>query len=293
MGDDITILSAYLAELGIAGQHITDANIRSKITAAIAVGNTSITISDMGSYYTGFTSLTNIDNLIKLTQLGLLDIHGQTIANTFTADNLSVLDNTFVNKLNIYLQNNGICVKRDDEPSTTLKNLVVDYVNLPPTLSSTDQVIRIMSTTGSVANTYCKDTVKNRTHDFHVTGLEACSAGKCGGSGGGDCITSVSISGTSLVIQTGGCDTTTTLNNPVSDPQISYTKCTNCGNSKTLLRNEVDEVVDDSSALYNRDSNNEVCNHCLVSIGDEKHCNRFLDKEDCNYLGDSYAWVGA
>ena len=110
------------------------------------------------------------------------------------------------------------------------------------------------------------------------------------------CIESVSISGTSLVITTtsDGCTQSTSLNTPVSDStDVSYTKCTNCGNSKTLLRNEVDEVVDDSSALYNRDSNNEVCNHCLVSIGDEKMCNRFLDKEDCNYLGDSYAWVGA
>ena len=40
-------------------------------------------------------------------------------------------------------------------------------------------------------------------------------------------------------------------------------------------------------------NNQYVWNHCLVSIGDEKHCNRFLEKEECNYLGDSYNWVGA
>tara|TARA_B110000971_G_scaffold212409_1_gene241847 strand:+ start:679 stop:1548 length:870 start_codon:yes stop_codon:yes gene_type:complete len=289
MGDDITHLSAYLTDLGITGTSITEPTIRDLISNDIS-GNNRIIIST-NIDLRGLKSLNKIDNLLLLTQLGLLDINSQTITSTFTADNLLALDNKSLT--HISLLHNNICVKKEDEPLAPLNKVIVDYVNLNPSLSNNDKIIRLASIGDSVENTICSGVVNNK--HFHATGLDPCDPTKCSSGGGGDCITSVSISGTSLVIQTGPCGgTSTILNTPVSDStDVSYTKCTNCGNSKTLLRNEVDEVVDDSSALYNRDSNNEVCNHCLVSIGDEKHCNRFLDKEDCNYLGDSYAWVGA
>jgi len=81
---------------------------------------------------------------------------------------------------------------------------------------------------------------------------------------------------------------------PVSEIESDYYSndgsCPNC--NKNLLRNDIDDKNDNEISYDNKDSNNEICEHCLVTIGDEKHCNKFLDKEDCDYLGDSYSWKG-
>jgi hypothetical protein len=251
-------------------------------------------------------NLTSLSNLKVLQSLATFNVHSVTgLTENFALSNLTdiAINNTNLTTINLY--GNSICIKDsiDKLNNLTLGKLNVSYVasghlSVSDTLTHANTMLMAGVTIDDSANPnkMCGDPKSVTNTNIHVDGLNTpCSSG-CSSppTPTNLCITSVSISGTSLVIQTGGCDTTTILNTPVSDStDVSYTKCNNCGNIKTLLRNEVDEVVDDSSALYNRDSNNEVCNHCLVSIGDEKHCNRFLDKEDCNYLGDSYAWVGA
>ena len=79
---------------------------------------------------------------------------------------------------------------------------------------------------------------------------------------------------------------------PQARPQARTQSCPTC--NKNLLKNNIPKVNNNNSNIRydNKDSSAEVCNHCLVTIGDEKHCNKFLDKEDCDYLGDSYSWQG-
>jgi len=305
---EITALNNFLDSLGITQTSkikmaLTDSNFTSgeplKLTNLTDYTHLT-TISDLNvmvPYLTELISLTSL--VIHESDITKRETGKNDSVQAFTKDHLTELDAmTLLADINIYKQE--LCIAADH--LTHLNRLKLNYAQPHPSIFSSEQgtlqfcagaILSTAAGTDHNTNAICSDVDTSNVPQGITLPTGSCTSG-CSG-GGGDCITSVSISGTSLVIQTGPCGgTPTTLNTPVSDStDVSYTKCTNCGNSKTLLRNEVDEVVDDSSALYNRDSNNEVCNHCLVSIGDEKHCNRFLDKEDCNYLGDSYAWVGA
>lgn len=312
---EITALNNFLNSLGITQNDKTKMNL----TDSNFTSGSPITLNNLTDY-THLTTISDLNDMVphltELKSLTILDIHGSGITagttnkktdssadsvHAFSADNLSNLDSISVNtKLSITIYDQNVCIKNTD--LIALKNMILDYHNPGSNVLSSEQNTAVFCSAilssyvaGVTHNTngVCKDVDTNKVPQGITLPPGSCTS--CGDTPTNLCIESVSISDSKLVITTtsDGCTQSTTLNNPVSDPQISYTKCTNCGNSKTLLRNEVDEVVDDSSALYNRDSNNEVCNHCLVSIGDEKHCNRFLDKEDCNYLGDSYAWVGA
>lgn len=301
MSGDIQVLSDYLMnDLKIQGNAITSTAIQAKITedsgSSNPTGKVTIPI-DVGQYV---TTIDKVENLTKLKNLSTLEIYDlPKLTDTFTTNSLSTLDgDTSINLKNIYLDKNNICIAPHNY--FNLKNINIDYVhsNHKAPLHQTLSRLSNQADPGAdpKANTVCPKVDKTNPK-FVVIGLDPCTDQDiCGGSGGTQCIQSVEIKNSNLVITTGSCSPTSssTLNTPVSEsPEISYSSCTSCGNNKTLLRNKVDEVKDDSSLLYNRDSNNEVCNHCLVSIGDEKHCNRFLEKEECNYLGDSYNWVGA
>ena len=312
-GTDVTNLVAYLSDLGLT-TNITAESINTSIAADAALSTPTKSVSLTPTMPSNIDFSKGYSNLTLLKNLGSIAVTNHAQDSTaaaiklFNVNDINNIDNDMSLSLkNISISNRNVCIKKSDLPLADLTNLTLDYHNLGTGLLTDSSKLgpictglfeSLVNDSTATYNTICeaayaqiKDFLKvhTPTYDDHP-----CPSTECNTDPTTLCIESVSISGTSLVIQTGDCGgTSTTLNNPVSDPQISYTKCTNCGNSKTLLRNEVDEVVDDSSALYNRDSNNEVCNHCLVSIGDEKMCNRFLDKEDCNYLGDSYAWVGA
>ena len=294
MSADLTNLVAFLSDLNITT--ISEKNISDLINANKTT-HLQVTLPIDGGK---IETIDKVENLIKLKNLSRLEIHDLTnLTDTFTKNSLSTLDNdTSINLKNIYLDNNNICI--GPKNYLKLENIKIDYVN-PYSKAPLHQTLSRLSnqadpTTNPKANTVCK-TVDTKDKHFVVDDLDPCNNDNiCSGGGGTQCIQSVEIKESKLVITTGNCTPTSssTLNTPVSEsPEISYSSCTSCGNNKTLLRNKVDEVKDDSSLLYNRDSNNEVCNHCLVSIGDEKHCNRFLEKEECNYLGDSYNWVGA
>ena len=313
---EITALNNFLSSLGITQKDKS----KMKLTDDDFTGGSPLKLTNLTGYIHNTTIAdlnAMVPDLLTLTSLKTLEIHGSGITTgsknpesdssadsviAFNTDNLSKLDIiSTTTKLGITIYDQEVCIKKTD--LTALNNMTLDYHNPGSNVLSSEQNTAVFCSAmlssyvaGVTHNTngVCKDV--DTTNVPQGITLPPGSCTSCGDTPSTNlCIKSVSISDSKLVITTtsDGCTQSTTLNNPVSDPQISYTKCTNCGNSKTLLRNEVDEVVDDSSALYNRDSNNEVCNHCLVSIGDEKMCNRFLDKEDCNYLGDSYAWVGA
>ena len=312
MSGDIQVLSDYLNAIGITG--VTTAKIQAAITSdenlKTPTGEGKITISSSNypshiDFSQGITHLTSLGNLKKLSALNPDHKPEFVVKNLFKADDLTKID-THATLTDIHISNMSACIKQSDLPNG-LTYLKLEYNNVSKNVLTDSSELASVCTgmfTALVNDTDTSNKVCTGVKaPKHVTiPKENCS--NCGG--GTLCIKSVEIKVSKLVITTESCgsnppstsDTSGDTSGDTSSTEsqgtgVSYSSCTSCGNNKTLLRNKVDEVKDDSSLLYNRDSNNEVCNHCLVSIGDEKHCNRFLEKEECNYLGDSYNWVGA
>ena len=288
-------------------------------------GTDNITFTILDQLVTDLTSLTNLTSLqidgVQLTPSTKVEAkdgkeqYNENILQSFSHSKLKEIELAMPNLTLLKVHNSRVCVTPDGISNTTSNNLTtlkVDYLHSIETADSSLQSASVISSLQSLLdiqeassnnNKLCSQTVESSNKDPKVILPEnekKCDDNPgCGGSSDTSrCIKQVEISSGKLVITTEDCSSssvsTQSTNNPVtSDAQeVTYSKCTSCRNARTLLRNEVTET-NDASSLYNRDSNNEVCNHCLVDVGGEKHCNKFLDKEDCNYLGDSYTWVGA
>ena len=310
---DIEALNLFLNSLGIQGK--SNKNV---VTSADFTGTGTGTQTrklSIGTDYMHDSTITDLNVMIpyltNLLNLKSLDIYSSGITAPSTdssSDKVKAIHKTNLIDIqskmsaleNIHIYDQDVCIGPND--LTDLSHFTLNYKATSGVFESEQGNLQfcagVLASTASGSahnsNSVCKDV--DTSIKYNNITLPTATGCSCSGGGGTLCIQSVEIKNSNLVITTESCSPTSssTLNTPVSEsPEISYSSCTSCGNNKTLLRNKVDEVKDDSSLLYNRDSNNEVCNHCLVSIGDEKHCNRFLEKEECNYLGDSYNWVGA
>lgn len=325
MSGDIDALNIFLNSLGIQGisnkDVVTSADFTGTGTGTqtrkLTIGTSYKIISQLSDFNPIVSKLTSLHNLkeLHINQCDITKSPSNVIP--FNKANLSILEtNASKGLTSISIYDQHLCIS--DKSVMNLTNLKLDYANavgaLSTSLGTSQFCLHALNSDilGNPQNTngICSSIATKKYNNLTLPTTSCADPTICSGGGGTLCIKSVEIKESKLVITTESCgsnppstsdtsgDTSDDTSGDTSSTEsqgtgVSYSSCTSCGNNKTLLRNKVDEVKDDSSLLYNRDSNNEVCNHCLVSIGDEKHCNRFLEKEECNYLGDSYNWVGA
>jgi hypothetical protein len=305
---EIDALNDFLSELGFKFTKITTDNLK---------GDASFSVSGV-TLGTTLTDLKNISNMSKLSSLESLTLNGlDSLSGSNVLTNPSVLPSS-LQKLD--LQHNGLCVTED------ITNLFVGKLT-EVIAGDTKALANMKGDNDSHDNCYCGDS-KPHHNNLNIPGL-SCKPNSCSPTCDtpapppSGCSIKVSVvsgdTGGKLQIKINGdCDTLTTepvdepvegpVDEPVDEPVVGYTNedtvgytkhCSNCGNEpvseeNVLLRNNIEETIEpvDEISYDNKDSDNEICEHCLVTIGDEKHCNKFLDKEDCDYLGDSYSWKG-
>tara|TARA_B110000971_G_scaffold28625_1_gene25651 strand:+ start:1155 stop:2093 length:939 start_codon:yes stop_codon:yes gene_type:complete len=309
---EIDALNVFLSELGFGKNLVKDTDFKSGKPFSITGLTSGATITD----------LKNISNMSKLSSLESLTLNGlDSLSGSNVLTNPSVLPSSLTT---LDLQHNGLCVTED------ITKLFVGKLT-EVIAGDTKALANMKGDNDSHDNCYCGDS-KPHHNNLNIPGLSCkpnscsptCDTPAPPPSG---CSIKVSVvsggtggTGGKLQIKiTGDCDTPSTesveehveepVEEHVEEPVVGYTNedtvgytkpCSSCNEpvsapeENALLRNNIEETIEpvDEISYDNKDSDNEICEHCLVTIGDEKHCNKFLDKEDCDYLGDSYSWKG-
>ena len=296
-------LNSFLKELGF--------KYEKDIKPSDLTGDTPFTLSaTSGATITDLNKIATLSNLSYLKSLTINNLNSLTGSNALTKSNVLPPSLTELD-----LQHNGLCVRN------TVQKLVTDNDKLDVKVGNSLSGANIKGTDANpvLDNCYC-----GKEAPVHIDRLfmpsrchtEPKCTDACEKPTPSNCVMSLSVLSVGTVptlqIKTNGkCFTPSTESATVESSNEGCSSCdNNNGNGNTdnnntyynehvpkenaLLRNNIEDTIEPVNEISydNKDSSDEICEHCLVTIGDEKHCNKFLDKEDCDYLGDSYSWKG-